>query len=297
MPRLKLGPRITTTGLVAGAGWIVQLACVAIVLYVLVNAIWYFVSGPTIDDAAAQQSHQLGADRRKVDIKRILETDLFGTQPKDDLESLAEDLKETTLNLTLNGTVVVTDQRTESLAFIANQDGRRQNRLYQQGDAIASFARIEEIHARFVVISRGGERERLTFEGEDVFKEATPAHSQISPGDKAVKTAATQSMPSESRVSTQSLKTASVEDLKRLGLAEVQTNQGASLAIVDSEGTSALARLGMQPGDIVLAVNDHSLSELRADEELAERILASNTAKLTIKRANREFILTVPMPQ
>ena len=77
---------------------------------------------------------------------------------------------------------------------------------------------------------------------------------------------------------------------------ETQTVDGAMLAITDSSGNSPLARLGMQPGDVVLSVNGHSLDALRSDEKLIEEVRDADTARLEIKRAGRKFFLTVPIP-
>ena len=86
-----------------------------------------------------------------------------------------------------------------------------------------------------------------------------------------------------------------IDELKTLGLKEIQTGDGAMLAISDSSDSSPLARLGMQPGDIVLSVNGHSLDQLRSDERLVEEVRDSTTARLGIKRADRTFFLTVPI--
>ena len=108
---------------------------------------------------------------RKVNTARILATELFGSS--DSTEELAsiEDLQETTLSLTLEGTFVSSEGRSHSVAFISNRDSRGTAREYRVGDSVASYAAIEEIHPRFVVIARAGERELLTFEVDRVLSD------------------------------------------------------------------------------------------------------------------------------
>ena len=224
---------------------------------------------------------------------------MFGSSDvAQDLSSL-ENLQETTLNLTLEGTFVASDDRSHSTAFISNRDSRGTAREFRVGDTVASFAEIAEIHPRFVVISRAGEHELLTFDIDRVFSEP-PRRVTGQPGTSNQGSANPIQTPllqvqSVRELDPKRLQKGTIDELKTLGLTEIQTGEGSMLAISDSSGTSPLARLGMQPGDIVLSVNGHSLDELRSDEKLIEEVRDSNAARLGIKRANRTFFLTVPI--
>ena len=298
MPRISLGQKLTGSSLYVGLGWLVQAACVLSVLYVLVNAVWYFVVGPQATQSPSNVVTLTQPQTTEVNLEKILKTDLFGTPDIEETSVSAEKLKETTLNLELMGTVLVADARSQSSAFIRNKSGSQRSREYRQGDAIASYARVEEIHSRFVVISRGGEHERLTFAGDRVFSE-TDSMPQ-NPVATVAQTSTIQRSSQRQRLQesvNEYISSPGLEDLKQLGLAEIQTSAGLSLEIIDSDGTSPLAQLGMQPGDIVMKVNGHSLASLRSNESLAKEILASNQARLHINRGGREFQLTVPMPR
>ncbi|MCY4129458.1 MAG: hypothetical protein OXG15_09505 [Gammaproteobacteria bacterium] len=300
MRNIGFATRFTSVGLVSTLAWLVRLGCIAAVLLVTADAIWYFVVGPTERTDALTPSQGTRPQVREVNTARILATELFGSSDgAQESDSLAN-LQETTLSLTLEGTYVATDDRSQSIAFISNRDSRAAAREYRIGDAVASFAEIEEIHPRFVVISRAGERELLTFEIDRVFSEPPlDARTESSVGTRQptdpMQTPLLQT-PSVRELDPKRLQATTIEDLKTLGLTEIQTGDGAMLAITDSSGTSPLARLGMRPGDIVLSVNGHSLDALRSDEKLIEKVRDSNTARLGIKRADRTFFLTVPIP-
>lgn len=292
--------RFTSVGLISTLAWLVRLGCIVAILLVTADAIWYFVVGPTERTDVLTSNPDSALQVREVNTARILATELFGSSDSSqDLASI-ENLQETTLSLTLEATFVTSDDRSQSIAFISNRDSRAAAREYRVGDAVASFAEIEEIHPRFVVISRAGERELLTFEIDGVFSEAplkvgTESNAGNRQPTNSVQTPLLQT-PNFRELDPKRLQEATIDDLKTLGLTEIQTGDGAMLAISDSSGTSPLARLGMQPGDVVLSVNGHTLDALRNDEKLIEKVRDSNTARLGIKRADRTFFLTVPIP-
>lgn len=300
MRNIGFAARFTGVGLISTAAWLVRLGCIAAVLLVVADAIWYFVVGPTERNDALTSSQGARPQVREVNTARILATELFGSSDSTQDSSSLENLQETTLRLTLEGTFVASDDRSHSIAFISNRDSRATAREYRVGDAVASFAEIEEIHPRFVVISRAGERELLTFEVDRVFSEPPKSTSTgINAVDRAPsETAQIPLLQTKSvrELDPKHLQEATIDDLKTLGLTEIQTGDGAMLAISDSSATSPLARLGMQPGDIVLSVNGHSLDALRSNEKLIEQVRDSSTARLGIKRADRTFFLTVPIP-
>ena len=291
--------RFSSVGLISTLAWLVRLGCIAAVLIVAADAIWYFVVGPTDQNNGSTITQRANPQVREVNTARILATELFGSSDQAQELSALENLQETTLNLTLEGTFVASDDQSHSSAFISNRDSRGTAREYRIGDAVASFAQIEEIHPRFVVISRAGERELLPFEIDRVFSEppantVSPAKTDSQSSSRSNQTSLLQAQ-SIRELDPKKLQGATFDELKTLGLREIQTGEGSMLAISDSSSTSPLARLGMQPGDVVLTVNGHSLDALRKDEKLIEEVRDSNTARLGIKRANRTFFLTVPI--
>ena len=300
MRNIAFATRFNGVGLTSALNWLVRLGCIAVVLLVAADAIWYFVVGPSERTNASVSTQGTSSQIREVNTARILATELFGSsESSQDLSSI-ENLQETTLSLTLEGTFVASDNQSHSSALISNRDTRASARLYRVGDAVASFAEIEEIHTRFVVISRAGERELLTFEEDRALTEPPPVTIPRSMSGNAQRSNSAQTSPMQSplagNLDPMRLQGATIEELKTLGLSEIQTANGAMLAITDSSSSSPLTRLGMQPGDVVLSVNGHSLDALRSDEKLIETIRDSSTARLGIKRADRTFFLTVPIP-
>lgn len=300
MRNIAFATRFTSVGLLSTLGWIVRLGCIAAILLVAADAIWYFVVGPTDRTEASVFTQNPNSLAREVNTARILGTELFGSSDSTQDTASIENLQETTLSLTLEGTFVSSDDHSYSIAFISNRDRRGNAREYRIGDAVASFAEIEEIHPRFVVISRAGERELLTFDVDRVFSEP-PANTNMEPNNGDLQPSNPAQIPllqtpTVRELDPKRLQEATLDELKTLGLTETQTVDGAMLAITDSAGTSPLTRLGMQPGDIVLSVNGHSLDALRNNEKLVEQVRDATTARLEIKRASRTFFLTVPIP-
>ena len=299
MRNLGFGTRYSSVALLTGLAWIVRVGCIAVVLYVLANAVWYFVVGSTDEGSETSQFPIASNYSRTVDTAKILDANLFGAVWDGNQTPVIEDLKETTLNLSLEGTFIPSDSQSDSVALISSRDRRGVARQYREGDAVASFAAIEEIRPRFVVISRGGEHEMLAFDVDNVFFESPTVQTRqpVTSTPPRVTNAIPEfnAVPTLQDLDPNQWRNASIEDLKPLGLTEIQTNEGPMLGIAKIDGTSPLARLGMQPGDIVVSVNGVPLNVLREDEELTRVALSEDTARFEIRRHKRHFFLTVPI--
>ena len=286
--------------------WGVRLGCIAAVIYVLVDAVWYFVAGPKDQALVSGYTRIAATQPERINTTNITSKELFGTSAELDKAEPVEALQATTLNLTLEGTFVAEDDSTHSVALISSRNNRDQAREYHEGDAIASFAELEAIHPRFVVISRGGERERLAFEADDILTESavesTPRTSRESVRPAAIPR---QSSPVTSRALLEHGLSAdaiaemppnfNLDELMSLGLAEFQTEEGMVLQIDSSAESSLLSRLGMEPGDRVVSVNGHSLEAFRNDRQLVQEVAKSGIARLEIHRGGRQFFFSVPI--
>lgn len=281
--------------LLTSLAWAVRIACMLVVLYAIADTVWFFAVGPTNAGQELQVDSNPTAHQRNVDTSRIVAADLFGVAAKEEIAPAFEDLQETTLNLTLEGTFIATDENTASVALISHRDRNSGTQEYLIGDAVGTLAEIAEIHPRFIVISRGGEHERLTFAVKRAFSQAPDSYPRTVPsyGPGAMATGTIESKkPDFERV-----RNASIDDLASLGLTEVDAGGETLLRIQNQSTPSPLMRLGMQPGDFVVSVNGHSLTALRQNEGLAEEIFSGGMAKLEVRRGNRLFILTVPTHQ
>ncbi len=293
MRNLGFSARFSSVGFLTALAWVVRLACVVVVLVVIAGIVWDFVVEPTGYTSDSTRSSESTTQMRQVDIQKIVSAELFGSAELVEETLNVNDLQETSLNLTLEGTFVATDSQSHSIALIANRDRRGSTREYRRGDAIASFAEIVEIRPRFVVIARSGEREMLKFDEKSIFDESQPSSSAQS---LRATPSPHPSIDTGRRLQAERFQSMQIADLKPLGLTEIQTSEGPMLALADPSGTSHLARLGMLPGDVVASVNGHTLDSLRHDPDLAKQVLNADEARLEIRRAGRQFYLTVPMP-
>ena len=291
---MRIAQLANPTNLVRVVTWCVWLgivACILVVAFVGVNSVWSMVAGPPRDGNAVNMSTAETMQSRTINIESIVEANLFGKPHSEDLLTDIENLRETTLNLSLEGTFVAIDSDAATMALISNRDGSGVPKPYRSGDAIAGFAAIESIQPKFVVISRSGERERLTFPEANILQLANKSES-VEEGTPLATSQPKQSQPQALNADIEW----GMTDLKQLGLAEVKNHGTLALEVTESDGTSILGRLGMLPGDVVLSVNGVDLQQLRNNQALANEILASGFAKLEIIRDDRDFVVTVPLP-
>lgn len=271
--------------------WLAMALLILYTIYVGANTVWSIVAGQAQSTSDSQPVRVAASQQNTVNMKEILAANLFGKADESELDlSDADKLRETTLNLELIGTIVDAESPNFRRALIANLDGSGSSRQYRAGDAISGFAKIESIQPRLVVIARSGERERLTFVQHNHIQ-SKEVHQEPAAEQSAIEV----EVPNLPELDVESAQWG-FEDLKELGLIERERSGGSVLVVEQTDGTSILGRLGMQPGDVVLKVNDVSLSDVQSDRQLAQDILSSGIARLEITRDDREFVITVPLP-
>lgn len=302
--------RLTLTRMLSFVSILVTIGAVLIVVYHLATDIWFLAVGPSESKLTVTRQFADKTQFDEADVEAIAAANLFGVPVDSDLATTNQTLKETTLNLTLVGTFIGEGSPDEAVAFIS-QDGRVSPKQdYRVGDPIDSFARIEAIHPRYIVIVRSGERERLTFKEKAVIKELSVAISPNEVGstdmhDEDIDQQGSQgaSLPDPEVIMEelgnfrQVPTTYDYQALLRLGFQETVNNNGApELVIADSSGANVFTQLGMQPGDVVLSINGVKPDALRSDQATVEAVLKADTAQVELRRGSRQFFMTVPAP-
>ena len=91
----------------------------------------------------------------------MLSGELFGASPSSD-----QSLTVTNLNLTLKGTLPVTqDRQSKGIAII--MVGSNEEKVIYQGDSILRGVTLDNVYERYVVLSRGTKKEILKFPKSD----------------------------------------------------------------------------------------------------------------------------------
>ncbi|MCA8888640.1 MAG: hypothetical protein KDA46_07425 [Parvularculaceae bacterium] len=182
----------------------------------------------------------------------------------EDLE-IGPDLAETTLNMTLHGTWVDADGG----SAIINTPSDEQKRFHA-GDTIWNNVTLERVYRDQVVISRGGVRESLRLINRDAAarRPADPAPQQsVDAGVGLVQLGdAVTAIPRPDSVG------------------------GVSLVLQPSRDKEAFLKLGLRPGDILVAVDNQRLGPDIA--ETIRRLRSSGSKKTLLLSVERGGVVT-----
>jgi general secretion pathway protein C len=216
-----------------------------------------------------------------VDVQAIVSANLFG-KAQDQAASTGP-APETQLNLVLSGVFAAEDPK-KGHAIIG--ESAQQTKVYYVGDTIRSGTRLHEVYADRVILDRGGALETL----------ALPKRNPT-----AVMASRPSPAPQPNRT---------VENLRRIA----ETNPTAFAEIVRPQPVFAngvqrgyrvypgrnrqqFAKLGLQPGDLVLSINGTPLDDPQRGMEIFNTIGTSDRVQVTVERNGQSQDLTLNTAQ
>lgn len=249
----------------------------------LVQLTWHLLEpAPELDAGPIAPSSAVPDRSQGVDVQAIVNAKLFGTAEVE--APTVSAAPETQLNLILSA-VFAGDSPDKGLAIIG--ESPQQTKVYSVGDTIRSGTRLHSVYPDRVILNRGGALETL----------ALPKRSLVPVA--AARPAIPASQPNRF-----------AENLRRVA----ETNPTAFAEIVRPQPVFAngvqrgyrvypgrnrqqFAKLGLQPGDLVLAINGTPLDDPQRGMEIFNTIGTSDRVQLTIERNGQSQEVTVNTAQ
>jgi general secretion pathway protein C len=262
-----------------------QALCVVLVLAIawqLVQLTWmFFEPAPQMDAGPIAPSSAPPTRRKGIDIQAIVNAKLFGSPQS--TEPTQGPAPETQLNLVLSG-VFATNEPNRGYAIIG--ESAQQAKLFSVGDSVRSGTRLHAVYADRVILDRGGALETLALpkrQGAPIAMTQAPAPAQP---------------------------TRFAENLRRIA----ETNPAAFSEIVRPQPVFAngvmrgyrvypgrnrqqFAKLGLQPGDLVLSINGTPLDDPQRGMEIFNTISTSDRVQVTVERGGQSQDLTLNTAQ
>lgn len=249
----------------------------------LVQLTWMLLEpAPQMDAGPIQPSTNLAPRPKGVDVQAIVNANLFGrAEAQAPVEGPAP---ETQLNLVLSA-VFATEEPEKGMAIIG--ESAQQTKVYSVGDTIRAGTRLHAVYPDRVILDRGGSLETLALPKRNLAMVASrPAPT---PGSQP------------NRV---------IENLRRVA----ETNPTAFAEIVRPQPVFAngvqrgyrvypgrnrqqFAKLGLQPGDLVLSINGTPLDDPQRGMEIFNTIGTSDRVQLTVERNGQSQEVTVNTAQ
>lgn len=201
----------------------------------------------------------------------------------------------TVLKLGLRGTLALPDAKDErAIAIIANEQGLESS--YRIGADVVPHARLTEVYADHVVLDHAGVAETLTLPRPEQHAVAAPDKGR---GAKAATTAA--SVPPGTRPapapagSARAGAGAAGLDPSELARQIRPAIAGGRIVGADISGAdpALLARYGLQPSDVVTAINGTPLDSMPNPQALIEHLKTSPSIQVTVQRNGKPATLTL----
>ena len=262
-------------------------------------------------------------------IDHVTALNLFGDASRSQLNPTAtvtESLEETRLNLELVGVFAAsTDDPEDSAALISEKRGAA--KLFRINERVPGNATLVEVFADGVVLERSGKRELLRFPTtkNNFTPQGEPGRTIIDPALSRSRTALQGSRITDASSNATRTELAAAEKpatagrnaqqsvrqviasyqgrlendaegtLADLGIKPISTDVAGGYRLGSLASHPALKQTGLQPGDILLSVNNRAIGNVAEDRLEFENVLAQGSARLEIKRGSRNFFITVSL--
>ena len=257
------------------------------IAYTLATSVLYFLSPPASEPTAQRTGTPAAGNRQPRSSDTAAARNLFGVADATAAPAArAERTVETSLPLELHG-VFVADRQKNSAAIVARKG--KPGQLYTVGERLPGNARLIDVHTNHIVLNRAGARESLMFpdhsKGHFVAEEA-PAAATVRPTPR-------QRQGADQYRSM--MRDKPLQALSRLGVQVVSNRSGAGYRVGELADSSYLSQTGLQPGDIILSINDKPVGDLKQDREEIDSVLAQGKARLEVQRGTRRFFVTASL--
>ena len=266
---LTHGPRIAT--------WVLAFA-LAVQAAVIVTNLAGSRRAPKAAPPPAMQPRSQG-----VDVAAIVEAHLFGFTPVTQPAQDAANAQQTSLPLVLVG-IIADDDPENGLAILGqNAQGAK---VYAVGDNIPGGAKLSKVFTDKVIIDRNGTLESLMLP------------RQLQPGTAPPSTTALQT---ETPIGDRMRKLISEDpglmaDIMRPQPVFAQGKQK-GYRVYPGRNRQAFTRLGLRPGDLVMAINGTPLDDPARGQEIFRTLGSSSEAHITVMRSGQQQDLTLNIAQ
>jgi general secretion pathway protein C len=252
----------------------------------LVQLTWLLLqrSAPEDSSAMVMAPPPPTATRKGIDVQAIASAHIFGTAQDEPVA--AEDAKETQMNLVLSAVFAANDPA-KGLAVIG--DSPQSAKVYAVGAVVRPGTKLHSVYLDRVILERNGQLETLSL----------PRPSTA--GLAITRTAAAAPRPANGQFA---------DNLRRIA----ETNPTAFAEVVRPQPVFAngvqrgyrvypgrnrqqFAKLGLQPGDLVLSINGTPLDDPQRGMEIFNTIGTSDRVSVTVERNGQSQELTLNTAQ
>jgi general secretion pathway protein C len=219
------------------------------------------------------------AQRTSVDVAAITNTHLFGVAPTPAVGNA--NAPQTSMPLVLTGVIAANDPR-DGLAILGPSAASTQ--VYAVGDNIPGGARLHAVYSEHVLLERDGSIESL----------ALPRQLAGSAPPPSLSAAPTEAPLVRRMQELVSRNPGIIGDIMRPEPVFAGGKQQ-GFRVYPGRDREAFVRLGLQPGDLVTAIDGTPLDDPARGEEILRTLGSSSEARVTVLRNGRQQDLTLDL--
>jgi general secretion pathway protein C len=263
-------PRALTVVLVVGIAW------------QLVQLTWLLLdrSAPPGANLTSMAPPPASATRKGVDVQSIVSAHLFGVPQVE--QAAPEEAQPTQMNLVLSGVFASSDP-TKGLAIIG--ESAQSVKVYAVGAAVRPGTRLHSVYVDRVILDRNGQLEALALPKQNTAGLAISRTPPPRPG------AGGNQFADNLRRMAETNPTAFAEIVRPQPVFANGVQRG--YRVYPGRNRQQFAKLGLQPGDLVLSINGTPLDDPQRGMEVFNTIGTSDRVSVTVERngQSQELVL------
>lgn len=268
------------------------LALVVVLGWQLARLIWLLVPAPAAGDPIVAPVGAVAASTPAAagaNVRLIADAHLFGEADPEQAPQAAvegpplEELAETTLNLTLKGTIAAA-RGSGSIAIIA--DNRNDEKIYGLSDTVTQGTTLHAVYTDRVVLNRGGALEVLKLPKE--FPQDGPRQRRSLSSSRTAVTPDTSS----------SIQTVVAQNVTKLADVIRPTpyfvnGQQQGYRVYPGRNRRQFAALGLRPGDLIRDIDGAALSDPQQAMEIFQNLGTAEQVSVTVERNGQQETLVL----
>ncbi|MFT3807369.1 type II secretion system protein GspC [Arenimonas sp.] len=223
------------------------------------------------------------AAAERVNPQQVADAHLFGIAGAPSTGADPNNLPQTSMSLVLAGTMALDDPEA---GYAIVGETAASAKFYKVGASINGSARLHSVYPERVIIERNGTLETL------ILPRGTPSTAPV----PSARTVANTNTPGDNLRRLASSNPSALGELMR---AQPVFSNGVQKGyrVYPGRDRQQFTRLGLQPGDLVTAINGSALDDPNRGTEILNTLTSATTAQVTVERNGASQQLTLDMAQ
>lgn len=264
-------------------------ALTVLIAWQLAKLTWLLIPSPPLDSGAVLPPPVAPAqDASRLNVQRIADAHLFGEASASSDPADAANAPQTQMPLVLAG-VMATPDPAHGFAFIG--ESAVMAKFKRVGDTLPGGAKLHSVYADRVMLDRGGRLESLLLPRTALAGSFSPPSAPLAARPPSSPAQFAQNL----RRLAETNPSAFAEIVRPQPVYDGATQRG--YRVYPGRNRAQFARLGLQPGDLVTAVNGTPLNDPSSSTQIFNTISTTDRVTLTIERNGQTQQLNVNTSQ